>query len=717
MFRRSNYVSQIDERDCGVAALCMIARYYGSSYSLAHLRELAKTDMQGTTALGIVKAAEKLGFETNAIKTDMAIFEEEKLPFPFIVHVIENNSIEHYMVVYKVNHNSIYVADPNPAKRFYKCSKKRFSEEWTGVIVFVAPGPRYHPAKEKSNSLLNFIPLLFKSSRLIVNIILAALLVTVINIVGSYYFQALIDIYIPDQLKTTLGIVSAGLIVAYCIQQLLTYARQYLLLVFGQRLSIDVLLSYIKHIYALPMSFFSTRRTGEITSRFSDANAIIDALASAIVTVFLDITTVLIVGLVMCIQCPALFALSLVAIPLYCILIFIFYRPFQKLNNDRMQANSIVSSSIIEDINGIETIKSLNGEKPRYRNIDHEFVKYLDRSFSYSKSEILQSVLKTGSQLLLNVAVLWFGSTLVMKNSISIGQLLTFNTLLSYFTNPLLNIINLQAKLQSAKVANTRLNEVFLIKAESKDDENVTKLSLCNKSITLKNISFKFDYGANILDNVSLEIKSGEKVAIVGMSGSGKTTLAKLLVSFFEPTEGTIYVGKTNINNINRMTLRRYISYLPQDPYIFSGTILDNLILGSHDGVTLEEIEKATEIAEIRKDIENMPLSYRTTLTSDSTIISGGQKQRIALARALLTNSPVLILDEATSNLDTATEKRIVNNLLSLKTKTIIFIVHRLSVAKRCDYIYLLENGKIMEEGTHSELISNHAKYYHLFQD
>ena len=245
MFRRSNYVSQIDERDCGVAALCMIARYYGSSYSLAHLRELAKTDMQGTTALGIVKAAEKLGFETNAIKTDMAIFEEEKLPFPFIVHVIENNSIEHYMVVYKVNHNSIYVADPNPAKRFYKCSKKRFSEEWTGVIVFVAPGPRYHPAKEKSNSLLNFIPLLFKSSRLIVNIILAALLVTVINIVGSYYFQVLIDIYIPDQLKTTLGIVSAGLIVAYCIQQLLTYARQYLFLVFGQRLSIDVLISYI----------------------------------------------------------------------------------------------------------------------------------------------------------------------------------------------------------------------------------------------------------------------------------------------------------------------------------------------------------------------------------------------------------------------------------------------------------------------------------------
>lgn len=715
MFHHYAYVSQVDQRDCGVAALATVAKHYGSDYSLTSLRDLAKTDMQGTTALGIVKAAQSIGLETKAIKADMSIFDDQDLPFPFIVHVIKDGKVPHYLVVYKADNRTLTIADPDPSRKIFKMPKSSFKREWTGVVIFLAPGARYQPKKESKKGLLSFIPLLFKSKRLILNIITAALLVTVINVIGSYYLQALIDSYIPDQLMNTLGFVSVGLLVAYCIEQILTFARQYLLNVLGQRLSIDVLLSYIRHIFKLPMSFFSTRRTGEIVSRFTDANAIIDALGSAIVTVFLDTGTVLILAIILCMQNVSLLLLTLVALPIYVLLIVIFAKPFEIMNNERMQANSIVSSSIIEDINGIETIKSLTSEDQRYKKIDREFVSYLKKSFNYSRAEALQTALKTLVQLLLNVSVLWYGSSLVMKNQISIGQLITFNTLLSYFTDPLLNIINLQTKLQAAKVANNRLNEIFLVQAESKNNQSLGADSALTGTIMLKDVSFKFGYGANILSGINLEIKEGEKVAIVGLSGSGKTTLGKLLVNFYPVSQGTISIGETKLSNVNKKRLRQYINYLPQDPYIFSGTILENLTLGASENITEADIIQATEISEIRHDIERMPMNYRTELTSDATALSGGQKQRIALSRALLTKAKVLILDEATSNLDVATERKIVDNLFKLSDKTIIFIAHRLNLAARCDYVYVMQDGQIVEQGSHSDLMAQQGQYYHLF--
>ena len=711
--KRYAYVAQMDMRDCGVAALASIAKHYGSDFSLAHLRELAKTTKEGTTALGITEAAKKMGFETKAIKANMELFDMTDIPYPFIVHVNKERKLQHFYVVYKAKKDYLIIGDPDPSVKVTKMSKERFKQEWTGVAIFLAPAPSYKPHKDKKNGLLSFLPLIIKQKTLITYIVLASLLVTLVNIVGSYYLQGILDVYIPNNMKSTLGIISLGLVITYILQQLMAFSQSYLLRVLSQRLTIDVILSYIRHIFTLPMSFFATRRTGEIISRFTDANSIIDALASTILSLFLDVSIVFIVGSVLVLQNIRLFLLTLVALPIYTVIIFAFLKPFEKMNHDVMQSNAMVSSAIIEEINGIETIKSLTSEELRYQKIDSEFVDYLDKSFKLSKYENIQTSLKHGAQLILNVAILWFGASLVMDSKISIGQLVTYNTLLSYFTNPIENIINLQTKLQSAKVANKRLNEVYLVASEFEGTTSMT--SKLSGNITFHDVSYRYGFGTYTLSDLNLTIKQGEKVSLVGISGSGKTTLAKMIVNFYEPNQGNIRLGNMDLKMIDKKQLRQYINYLPQQSYIFSGSILDNLTLGASPDITQEDILMACQIAEIRADIEAMPLGYQTEL-SDGAGLSGGQKQRLALARALLTQAPILILDEATSGLDVLTEKKVINNLMQLTDKTIIFVAHRLSIAKQVDRVIVLDKGKLIEEGSHQELINKQGFYYHLFK-
>ena len=711
---KRTFVPQIDARDCGVAALASIAKFYGSDFSLAHLRELAKTNKEGTTALGIVKAADEMGFETRPVQADKTLFDMSDVPYPFIVHVNKEGKLQHYYVVYQTKKDYLIIGDPDPSVKITKMSKERFFSEWTGVAIFLAPKPSYQPHKDKKNGLLSFLPLIFKQKSLITYIVLSSLLVTIINIGGSYYLQGILDEYIPNQMKSTLGIISIGLIITYILQQAMSFSRDYLLTVLSQRLSIDVILAYIRHIFELPMSFFATRRTGEIISRFTDANSIIDALASTILSLLLDVSILILVGSVLLAQNPNLFLLSLISIPIYMFIIFSFMKPFEKMNHDVMQSNSMVSSAIIEDINGIETIKSLTSEENRYQNIDSEFVDYLEKSFKLTKYSILQTNLKQGTKLVLNIFILWFGAQLVMSSKISIGQLITFNTLLSYFTTPIENIINLQTKLQSAKVANNRLNEVYLVESEFQVQENPVYSNFLMGDIEFDDLSYKYGFGRDTLTDINLTIKEGDKVSLVGVSGSGKTTLAKMIVNFFDPYKGQITINHQDIKNIDKKVLRRHINYLPQQAYIFNGSILENLTLGGNNMISQEDILKACELAEIRQDIERMPMGYQTQL-SDGAGLSGGQKQRIALARALLTKSPVLILDEATSALDVLTEKKVIDNLMSLTDKTILFVAHRLSIAERTNRVIVLDQGKIIEVGSHQELMKAQGFYHHLF--
>ena len=297
--------------------------------------------------------------------------------------------------------------------------------------------------------------------------------------------------------------------------------------------------------------------------------------------------------------------------------------------------------------------------------------------------------------------------------------MLTFNALLSYFTNPLESIINLQPKLQMARVANNRLNEVYLVESEFKEQRHLTERHLIEGPIRVRDVSFKYGFGQDVLKNINLEVPENAKYTIVGMSGSGKSTLAKLLVGFYpvDADKGTITFNGIPVKDINLTTLRQYIEYVPQDPFIFSGTVLENLTLGSRSDVSEQDLTQACLAAEIAAAIANLPQQWQTKLSESGSILSGGQKQRLAIARALLSPAKVLIFDESTSSLDTITERKIVDRLLAMTDRTIIFVAHRLTIAAKTEQIVVMDHGKIVEQGDHATLLAQDGYYARLVHE
>lgn len=680
------YISQVDQRDCGVAALGMILKNYGSSYSLAYLRELAQTSREGTSALGLVEAGRQLGLETQAIRADLDLFKQENLSYPFIAHVVKDGGLQHYYTVFGQAKGQVVVGDPDPSKKVIKMSLEDFDKEWTGVALFFEPGKNYIKYKEKVPGLLSFLPILFRRKGLIAVIVLLSFLVTLVNIIGSYYLQSIIDRLIPQEDYALLTMISLGLCIAYIAQQVFTFFKDYLLHRLGNYLSISVILPYIKHVLSLPISFFSSRRTGEITSRFGDANTIIDALASTILSIFLDVTIVITLAVALILQNRALFLMTLTVVPLYVLIILAFYKLFEKENYQLMEANSQVNTAVIDDLRGIETLKSLRVEERRYQEIEVKFHDYLKKSLSKTKWQLTQDGLKTGVQLVFNVFILWYGAQLVMEGQLSSGQLITYNILLNYFTTPLINIINLQSKIQQAKVANNRLQEVYVVNKEEKGQLK----DLSFKQLDLKGVSHCFSYQQETLHNIDLTINKGEKIALMGQSGSGKTTLAKIVSGYYTKSSGHVSLDK---GSISQAELRQLVTYVPQQTYVFTGTILENLLLGLEGEVDEQVILRACEQADILADIQKMPLGFQTQVSEDGGL-SGGQKQRLAIARALLSKQPILIFDEATSGLDSDTESRVMANLAKIK-RTMIFIAHRNSVLQHVSRVVTMVSGQI----------------------
>lgn len=716
-------IKQHDITDCGAACLATICKQNGYGIGITKIREVAGTDKQGTNAYGVIKAAEELGFSAKGVKGNKEAFFSE-FPLPCIAHVIVDGNLLHYVVIHKITKKQVIIADPGVG--IVKLTPEEFFGEvhnegkppkyqWSGILILLVKNETFTKGNETKGLFGRFFHLLLPQKKLLLHIFIASLVYTILGILGAFYFKELIDSVLPDGLRKTLMTLSIGVILLNVFKVVLSAIRSHLLLYLSQKLDIALLLGYYRHVLELPMNFFGTRRVGEIISRFNDAGNVRDAISGATLTIMIDTIMAVAGAVILCIQNVKLFVIAVIIVVLYVIIVLTFNKWYEKLNRKQMEDNSQLTSYMVESLNGIQTVKAYNAERKVKLETEIKFVKLLKSIFKLSWVSNMQSSLKIFVELVGGVIILWVGGVSVINGEMTIGALITFNSLLVYFLDPVKNLINLQPQMQTAVVASDRLGEILDLEAEKteKESRKMAPLTLAG-DIQIRNLDFRYGTRRQVLSDINLTIKKGEKVAFVGESGSGKTTLSKLLLHLYSPEKGEILINGNNIEDIRLECLRERIAYIPQETFLFSGSIYDNLVLGMDD-VDMDNVVEAAKLAQAHDFINELPLRYETRLEENGANLSGGQRQRLAIARAMLKKPDILILDEATSNLDSITERALDKTINEFsKEMTTIFIAHRLSTIKDCDRIFVMDKGKIIEQGTHKELSESGGKYAEL---
>lgn len=713
------YHQQLDESDCGAACLVMIADAYKSKINISTVREVAGTDKNGTNLNGMIIAGEKLGFEVKVLKGKRENLTHE-LPCPFIAHYkIKNDEEEcsHYVVVKEVYKHKIIVYDPDPIRGKKAYSYDDFMKFWTGYCIFLYPSQNFSIQKDDRKGLLfKFLPLLKPYNKLLIQVCIISFILIFLGILGSFYFQYIIDEVIYSHSENTLFTLSLGVMIVTLFQIILESVRNYMLTVFSAKVDLQLIFSYFKHVLNLPVSFFDTRKTGEIISRLQDAGKIRDALTNATITLVMDSVMVFVIGITLFLRSRILFGIAILAVPFSSIIIWICSKPFAKQYRKMMGENAEVSSYLVEAINGGPTIKAMNASDQVFKRYEKKQIKALFTAFNLTVAQTIRNVFTSLINGWGNNLVFWIGSYFILKDQMSLGELISFNALLGYFLSPLQRLLNLQPNLQEAYIAAERLVDILELEEENSEGKQFIIPPKIYGNIEVKDVSFRYGTRRQILFDISLNIKAGTWVAFVGESGCGKSTFVKLLLKFYKPEQGDIILDGYNLQDIDTDTLRYKIGYVPQDIFLFSGTIAENISL-HHSEATMEEIINAAIKAGANEFISNLPDRYNTIISERGTSLSGGERQRIALARALLGNPELLIFDEATSNLDNISENNIHETLKTLREDkiTTILIAHRLTTVTHCDCIYVFDKGRIVESGTHKELLTKKGIYSNLW--
>ncbi len=728
------YIRQHDERDCGAACLAMIANHYGLRMPISKFRELTKTDKIGTNIYGLVDAANQLGFESNALEGDYSSFMEAlnsgEISLPIILHTITETNTLHFVVLNDYKNDCFRIFDPG--RGIYRIKTEDFEQCWTGYIVTFEKTAHFKEEKQTSKGIKDLFSSYKKQLPKLCIVLMISLVISFIGIIGACVFQLIIDRFTVTSssaantvfsqifaiLKwnyTNIHIIFPSIIALYLLQAVIQIIRGYLLSQISRDIDIELTNSYYTHLLNLPVSSISVRQTGEYLSRFSDISIIREAIASISLTLILDTVMVIACGIILAFQNLLMFAVALIIVVLYAVIVLIYKKPTEIYNRKVMEDDAHINSYFKEAVDGIETVKSANAEDEVNEKLKQRFLNYAKDQFKAAMISFSQETITSAVQLIGTVIILWIGFVLSAAGKISIGSLMSFYVLLGYFIEPIKNLIELQPETQTAIIAADRLSDVLDLSLEQQ--ENKLSMPDAVEKWAFENVDFRYGNHELLIENMSFQINRGEKVAFVGESGSGKTTVAKLLMRFYQPESGKILIDHCDLAELDSKKIREKIAYVDQKTFLFADTIRSNLKLGNPD-VTDDEMVEACKKSMAHEFIMRMPLGYDTPLDEDGMNLSGGQRQRLAIARALLKKPQLLILDEATSNLDTITEAAIKDSVFSFSDEiTCIIIAHRLNTIQQCDKIFLFENGKIVEEGTHEECMNANGKYAALWKN
>jgi len=714
---KSRYsVRQKDITDCGAACLASVAAYYRLYIPVSRIRQYAGTDKQGTNIAGLIEAAERLSFNAKGVRGVADSL--SKIPLPAILHIVIEKRWNHYVVIYKITKKNVVFMDP-ALGRFCKEKKEDFIKKWSGVIVLLIPKDHFKKGTEKISILQRFWRLINPHRYMMLQAFIGAVVYTLIGLSASFYVQKIIDFVLTDRNFRLLNLMSAIMIVLLIFQFIIGYFKSFIALKTGQYIDSRLAMGYYRHVLRLPKSFFDTMRVGEIISRVNDAIKIRVFINDIALNILVSILIVFFSILLMFLYYWKLGLIIFIMTPIYMIIYWISNKVNKKWQRKMMENAASLETQMVESINAADTIKRFGLENYFGNKTESNFLELLKTVYKSNIRSLFVTNVCDFLTHFFTILMLWTGSYFVMRHEISPGELFSFYTLMGYFTSPVFSIISANKNLQDALIAADRLFEIIDLETEEDDDEKKFELTaVLMGDIRFNEVYFRYGTRGPVFSGLNLVIKKNAITAIIGESGSGKSTLISLLQNLYPVNKGNIRIGEIDIRHISNQSLRQMISIVPQRIDLFSGTVIDNIAAGEVRP-DMQRILFLSHLLGIKDFVEKLPEGYNTLLNEQASNISGGQRQRLAIARALYKNPEVLMLDEATSSLDSLSEQKVQEALIWFKNqnKTIIVIAHRLSTIQESDTIIVLKDGMVLEQGSHTELLRKNSGYAQLLNN